>query len=276
VKFRRSHKAKRYREIEGKIKRVTVKHKASGWYASLNYEVEIEQPDTVAITPENSIGVDLGSIDLVTTSRGKKIVNPRHYRNLECKLKREQRKLSRKQLGSNNRLKQKQKVARLHERIADSRNDALHKLSRQLMDENQAIFCEDLNVKGMAKGNMGKSVSDAAWGELVRQLKYKAAWAGKILLQVGRFYASSQICSACEYKFTELSRSERSWTCPNCGVVHDRDVNAAVNIHREGLKYVAAGLSETLNACGQPVRPSKRARLVEARISRLEPGKCQN
>ncbi|MCI0708831.1 MAG: transposase [Chloroflexi bacterium] len=265
VKFRRSHKPKRYREIEGTIKRATVKYKASGWYVSLNCEVDIEQPDPVDITPDNSIG-----IDLVTTSDGEKFTNPRHYRKLERKLKREQRKLSRKQPGSNNRLKQKQKVARLHERIANRRKDTLHKLSRQLIDENQAIFCENLNVKGMAKGNMGKSVGDAAWSELVRQLKYKAQWAGKPLLQVGRFYASSQLCSACQYQHTELAPSERRWTCPNCGVEHDRDINGAINIHTEGLKqYVAAGLSETLNACGETVRPAKRARLAEARISRL-------
>lgn len=270
VKFRRSPKPKRYREIAGTIKRATVRHKASGWYVSLNCEVEIEKPDPVAITPDNSVGIDLGSIDLVATSSGEKIANPRHYRKLERKLKREQRKLSRRQLGSNNRHKQKQKVACLHERIANRRNDTLHKITRQLIDENQAICCEDLNVKGMARGNMGKSVGDAAWSELVRQLRYKAQWAGKPLIQVGRFYASSQLCSGCGYKYTDLKRSERVWTCPNCSGEHDRDVNAAINIHAEGLKlYVAAGLSETQNACGQPVRPSTRARLGEARISRF-------
>ncbi len=205
------------------------------------------------MTPEDSIGIDLGSIDLVTTSRGEKFANPRHYRTLERQLKREQRKLSRKQPGSNNRRKQRQKVARLNEQIANRRQDVLHKLSRQLIDENQAIFCEDLNVKGMTRGNMGK----AGWGELVRQLKYKAQWAGKTCLQIDRFYASSKLCSACDYKYIELARSERSWTCPNCGVEHDRDINAAINIQKEGLKqYVAAGLSETENACGETVRPA--------------------
>lgn len=264
VKFRRSHKPKRYREIEGTIKRATIKHQASGWYASLTCEVTVEKPEPVQVTPDNSIGIDLGSIDLVTTSAGEKFTNPRHYRTQERKLKREQRKLSRKQHGSNNYRWQKQKVARLHEQIANRRLDALHKLSRQLIDENQAVFCEDLNVKGMAKGNMGKSIGDVGWGELVRQLKYKARWAGKPCRQIDRFYASSKLCSACEYKYTALARSETSWICPNCGAVHDRDINAAINIH-----HVAAGLSETQNACGETVRPDKQARLGEARISRL-------
>lgn len=262
VRFRKS------REIEGAIKRATISRRASGWYISFNCEVSIEVPEQAPITTENSVGIDLGSIDLVTTSRGEKSVNPRHYRKLERKLKREQRRLSRKQKGSNNRLKQKQRVARLHERTANRRKDCLHKISRKLVDENQAIFCEDLNVLGIAKG-LGKSVGDAGWGELLRQLKYKSAWAGKTFLQIGRYFPSSKLCSECGCKHSELERSARTWICPACGVEHDRDWNAAVNIHQEGLKYVAAGHVETKNACGELVRPAKRARLGEARISRL-------
>lgn len=262
VRFRKS------REIEGTIKRATISRKASGWYIAFNVECVVPDPVSEAVTPENSVGIDLGSIDLVTTSRGEKAANPRHYRKLERKLKRQQGALSRKQLGSNNRLKQKQRVSRLHERIANRRKDCLHKLSRQLVDENQAIFCEDFNVLGIAKG-LGKSVGDAGWSELVRQLKYKAEWTGKTFLQIGRYFPSSKLCSDCGCKYAELERSARSWVCPFCGSVHDRDVNAAVNIHREGLWYVAAGYAETKNACGQTVRPAKRARLGEARISRL-------
>jgi putative transposase len=269
VRFRRSH------EIEGTIRRATISHKASGWYISFNCEVEIAVPQPAEITPENSIGIDLGSIDLVTTSLGDAIPNPRHYRKLEQKLKREQRRLSRKKLGSNNRLKQKQRVAHLHEQIANRRKDCLHKLSRRLVDENQAIFCEDLNVLGIAKG-LGKSVGDAAWGEFLRQLEYKSEWAGKTFLQIGRYFPSSKLCSECGCKHAELERSARTWVCPSCGVVHDRDVNAAVNIHREGLAILTAGHAARINACGEPVRPAKRARLGEARISRLEAGKCQS
>ena len=271
VRFRKSC------EVEGVIKRATISRKASGWYVALNCEVKLSKPAKGAVTAENSIGIDLGSIDLVTTSRGEKIPNPRHYRKLERKLKREQRRLSRKKLGSNNRLKQKQKVGRLHEQIANRRKDCLHKISRRLVDENQAIFCEDLNVLGIAK-RMGKSVGDAGWSELVRQLKYKSEWAGKTVLQIGRYFPSSKKCSRCGYKHTELELAERTWVCPNCGRVHDRDVNGAVNLHREGLAHlkvlVAVGHTEIAqtkfgtNACGELLRPAKRARLGEARISR--------
>lgn len=273
VAFRCSAKSKRYREIVGSIKRATISHKASGWYISILTEQQVEAPQLVPVTQANSIGIDLGSIDLVTTSRGEKITNSRHYRALERKLKRAQRALSRKQRGSHNHRKQQQRVAALHEQIVNRRMDGLHRISRRLVDENQAIMCEDLNVRGIAKG-LGKSVGDAAWGELVRQLKYKTAWAGKRVVQVGRYFPSSKLCSACGHKHSELARSAREWRCPGCGAAHDRDVNAAINIHREGLKYVAAGLSETQNACGQMVRPrqaklAQRARLGEASISRL-------
>ncbi|MBL8130243.1 MAG: transposase [Anaerolineae bacterium] len=268
VAFRRAHQAKRYREIVGTIKRATVSHKASGWYVSLLTEQTLEDPQPVPISADNSVGVDLGSIDLVVTSAGVKLANPRHYRTAERRLKREQRKLSRKQRGSHNWHKQKQKVARLHERIANRRLDSLHRLSCQLIRENQAVFCEDLNVLGIAR-RMGKSVGDAGWGELLRQLEYKAAWAGKTFVQIGRYFPSSKTCSACGYQHRELTLAERRWTCPACDTCLDRDVNAAVNIHREGLKYVAAGRTETQNACGETVRPARRARLREARIPRL-------
>jgi len=268
VAFRRSPKRNRYREIVGTIKQATIRHKASGWYVSIVTQQEGADPKAVEITQTNSVGLDLGSIDLVTTSAGMKYPNPRYYRKTESKLQRTQRKLSRKQKGSNNYHKQRQRVARLHEKIANRRLDTLHKLSRQLVDENQAIFCEDLNARGIAK-RMGKSVGDAAWGEFVRQLKYKTKWRGKTCVQVDRWFASSQICSGCGHQNTDLKLSERIWKCPRCGRLHDRDFNAAINLHDEGLKYVAAGLSETLNACGETVRLSQSARLAEARISRL-------
>jgi putative transposase len=141
-------------------------------------------------------------------------------------------------------------------------------LSSQLVRENQAVFAEDLNVAGIAR-RMGKSAHDAGWSELLRQLKYKTAWQGKTFVQIGRYFPSSKTCSCCGYKHSDLKLSERTWTCPSCGMLLDRDVNAAINIHTEGLKVVAAGQTETKNARGEPVRPSTRARLAEARISRL-------
>lgn len=261
-------------EIEGVIKRATIRKRVSGWSVSLLCEIKIAAAPFVEVTPENSLGIDLGSVDLVTSSRAEKIPNPRHYRSTELKLKREQRRLSRKQMGSNNQCKQKRKVALLHERIANRRKDCLHKISRQLVDENQAIFAEDLNVLGIAK-RMGKSVGDAGWSELVRQLHYKSKWAGKTFLRIGRYCPSSKKCSCCGFVHHELELSERTWLCPACGVLLDRDVNAAINIHREGLVTLAAGHADRINACGEPIGPAKRARLGEARISRLEGVKCQ-
>jgi putative transposase len=188
----------------------------------------------VAVTGENGIGIDLGSIDLVTLSSGEKIANPRHYRKVERRLKRAQRVKSRCKSGNQRCAKAKQRVAALHERIANRRHDDLHRISRQLVDENQAIFCEDLNVLGIAK-RMGKSAHDAGWSELVRQLEYKAYWADKTFYQVGRCFPSSKTCSCCGCKHIELALSQRTWTCPEYGAWLDRDVNAAVNIHREGL-----------------------------------------
>jgi len=256
------------RPIKGRIKRATIRYQASGGSISFNVEIRQKVKARLAITAENSTGVDLGSHDLVATSGGEKVVNQRHYRQTERKLKRAQRALSRKQKGSKNRLKQKRRLARIHEQIAARRQDDLHKISRQLVDENQAIFCEDLNVLGIAK-RLGKSVGDAGWSELVRQLKYKSRWAGKTLLQVGRYFPSSKLCSTCGCKYDGLTLAERSWTCPDCGTWHDRDINAAINIHREGLKHLAVGHTERQNACGETIRPALRARLGEARISRL-------
>jgi putative transposase len=274
VWLRRSSKPKRYREIEGTIKRATIRRKASGWYVSLLCEIELTEPESGVVTPENSVGIDLGSIDLVTLSSGEKIANPRHYRKAERRLKRAQRVKARRKPGSQRHAQAKQRVAQLHEQIANRRQDDLHQISRRLVDENQALFCEDLNVQGIAR-RLGKSVHDAGWSELVRQLAYKARWAGKTFYQIGRYFPSSMTCSCCLYKHSDLTLSERIWACPSCGAVLDRDLNAAINIHREGLRHLAAGQSERQNARGAPIRPARRARRGEARISRLKPGKCQ-
>ena len=158
-------------------------------------------------------------------------------------------------------------MALLHERIANTRHDTLHKLSSRLIRENQAVMVEDLNVKGIAK-RMGKSAHAAGWAELVRQLTYKAGWAGKTVVKIDRFYPSSKRCSGCGCKQVELLLSERIWHCSSCGTEHDRDVNAAVNILHEGLRILAAGHAESQNARGQRIRLSKRAALGETRISR--------
>lgn len=259
ARFRKS------REIEGVIKSATISHKASGWHISFNCEVEIADPVPCPITESNSVGVDLGSIDLVTLSNGDKVSNPRHFRRIQTRLKRAQRIKSRRKPGSNRYAKARHHVAVIYEHITNCRVDTLHKLSRQLIDENQAIFCETLNAQGIAR-TLGKSVYDAAWGQLVYQLEYKAAWAGKTVIKVNRFFPSSKLCSNCGYKHIDLDRSDRSWLCPSCGTLLDRDVNAAINIKQEGLRLLAAGYAESENAHGQPVRPAIRAGLVEVRI----------
>lgn len=235
------------RDIEGTIKSATVSQRPSGWYVS----ILCETPDTQsksgeAPTLENSVGIDVGVSALLVESNGHKVPALRAYRKLERKLKREQRKLSHKQKGSNNRFKQQWQVARLHERVADMRGDYSHKQSTRLVSENQAIFAEDLNVKGMMKNRkLAKSIADASMGQLLTMLEWKVKREGKTFHKIDRWYASSKLCSCCGHKLSDLPLSVREWTCPECGVKHDRDVNASINILLEGLRQVGAGHSQT-------------------------------
>lgn len=249
VRFRKS------REIEGEIKRATVRRKASGWYISVVCEIEIE-PEQTEPTPGGVVGIDLGLNDFAVMSDGERTPNPRHLRRLERKLAREQRTLSRRQRGSNRYRKQREKVARLHERVRDARADFLHKLSHRLVSENQGIVVEDLSIKGMARTRLAKSVHDAGWGEFLRQLEYKCQWQGKTFHQIDRWFPSSRIHNGCGVKNT-ISLSDRSFVCCGCGEVVDRDLNAAQNIKHQGLidlGIVAVGHTETQNARGETVR----------------------
>lgn len=248
VHFRKS------REIEGVIKRATVRHKESGWYVSI--QVEIEQPDlpTMKPTPATTVGVDLGLNQFLVPSEGQSIANPRHLRKAERKLARAQRTFSRRTRGSNRYRKQREKIAKLHERVSNARKDFLHKLSRQLVNENQAIIAEDLSVKGLARTRLAKSVHDAGWGEFLRQLAYKCEWEGKTFHQIDRFFPSTKTCNNCGQIHT-LSLSDRRFVC-DCGYSANRDRNAARNIKAKGLSElnVAAGQTETLTARGGAVR----------------------
>ena len=236
------------RELQGTIKSAAVSQRPSGWYVSILCEL----PDTLDLSPieptiENSVGIDVGISSYLVESNGHKTTALNAYRKLERKLKREQRRLSRKQKGSKNRFKQHLRVARLHERIANMRKDYAHQHSTRLVSENQSVFAEDLNVKGMMKnGRLAKSLADASMGQLLTMLAWKAKCAGKTFLKIDRWYPSSKTCSCCGYKLDELKLSVREWTCPACRSRHDRDINAAINIQIEGLRQVAAGHTETL------------------------------
>lgn len=203
---------------------------------------------------DHDTGIDLGLSAFAVLSDGTKIHSPRFLRRAEKKLKRLQRELSRKAKGSKNRAKARIKVARRHAKVADRRRDWHHKASTQIIRDNQAVFVEDLAVSGLGRTRLAKSVYDAGWSAFVDMLEYKAALHGRTFAKVDRAFPSSQICSACGLRDGPKPLHVREWTCGECGTVHDRDHNAARNILYEGRRIVAAGRTETPNACGAPVR----------------------
>lgn len=237
-----SVKIKQHRDIPSgyKLKSVTVSQTPSGkYYASVlfKYENQVQEVEV-----HNVIGLDFSMKELYVDSNGNEPAYPRYYRKSEKKLKREQRKLSLMQKGSANRNKQRLKVAKLHEKVSNQRKDFLHKQSRQIANAYDLVSIEDLDMKAMSQClNFGKSVSDNGWGMFTAFLRYKLEKAGKRLVKVDRFFASSQTCSVCGFKYSGTKDlSVREWTCPNCGVHHNRDVNAAINIMNEGLRLTFA------------------------------------
>jgi putative transposase len=214
------------------------------------YFVSILVEEDIAHLPQTdaSIGADLGLKSFVVTSDGEAIGNPTFFRTDEKKLAQAQRRHAKKQKGSKNRAKARRRVARLHARIADRRRDFLHQLSTRLIRENQTICVESLQVKNMVKNpKLSKAISDVGWSEFVSQLDYKAQWYGRHLVKIDKWYPSSKRCFACGHILDSLALDIRAWTCPECGAHHDRDINAAQNIHAVGLT-----VSE---ACGEAVRP---------------------
>ena len=198
-------------------------------------------PTLLPVT-DKKVGIDVGIKDLFITSDGFKSGNPRHTAKYAAKLAKYQRRLAKKKLGSQNRLKAKVKVARIHAKISDCRSDSLHKLSHRLVNENQVICAENLAVKNMIKNpKLAKPIADASWGEFTRQLAYKANWAGRTYVEIDRFFPSSKRCSCCGFVKDKLLLDVRSWQCPECGTTHDRDLNAARNVLAAGLAVLAFG-----------------------------------
>lgn len=218
---------------------VTVsKDRAGRYFVSCLCEFE---PTLLPVT-DKKVGIDVGIKDLFVTSEGFKSGNPRHTAKHAAKLAKYQRRLAKKKLGSKNRLKAKRKVARVHAKISDCRADNLHQLSRKLINENQVVCAENLAVKNMIKNpKLAKHIADASWGEFTRQLEYKAAWAGRTYVEIGRFFPSSKRCSCCGFVKDNMPLDVRSWECPECGTAHDRDINAARNILAAGLAVLAFG-----------------------------------
>ena len=228
---------KMHRDFEGTIKSITVSMTTDNkYYMSLLVEEENKPKKPT----DGMIGLDLGIKDLIVDSNGKKYKNHKYLTKSQDKLAREQRKLSKMVKGSNNRNKQRIKVARLHKKINNQRNDYLHKLSKKIIDENQVIVLEDLKVKDMEQNNkLARNITDASWSRLVSMLTYKANWYGRTVIKVPSNYPSSQLCSICSYQNSiTKSLNIRKWVCPECGTVHDRDINAAKNILSKGIEIL--------------------------------------
>ncbi|GAB3019308.1 IS200/IS605 family element RNA-guided endonuclease TnpB [Niabella terrae] len=240
-KFKDGIKIIEHRELKGEVKHCTVSKTPTGkYFVSILCEVQ-HQP----LKPtKKQVGIDLGIKDFAVTSDGIRFKNNYHLKRYESQLAKAQKHLSRKVKGSSSRNRQRLKVAAIHEKVANTRLDLLHKVSTQIINAYDIICLEDLNVKGMmANHKLAKHIADASWGSFVRLLEYKASWNDKRIIKINRFYPSSKTCNECGYIHQTLHLSERQWTCPN-GHILDRDFNASKNILAEGIRIIGAELSD--------------------------------
>jgi len=236
------------RAIMGDIKTVTVaKTPTDKYYVSILVDTKKALPEKKTIDPDKTVGIDLGLTHFIILDNGDKFDNPRFLREHLDRLKYLQRKASRKQKGSKNRKKANKLVAAQHEKIGNKRNDYLQKLSTKLVGDNQATtFCiENLAVANMVKNHkLALSISDASWSEFIRMLKYKSEWAGKNVIEIGRFEKSTKTCFCCKQVNETVDLADRIWTCQGCNTTHDRDINAAKNIKEMGLSEAGRGTSK--------------------------------
>lgn len=250
-KLKQPIKARIHRKVEGKLKSITLSRTVTGeYYASLLHEDGQEAPAPIqSLNAVQVLGLDMGLTHIAIDSNGTKKPNPRFLKKASANLRRKQKALSRCKKGSKGRAKARLKLAKAHQRLANARADFQHKLSRHVIDENQAVIVETLKVKNMLKNRkLSKHIADASWSGLIQKLEYKAKEQGKHLIKIDQWFASSKTCSCCGHKLEELSLNVRDWHCPACSTQRDRDINAALNIKAQGiLKLKAAGLSVSAN-----------------------------
>lgn len=263
-KFKEGIKIKLHRDLVGTIKQATVSFTPTGkYFVSILCETGEDLPSRPKVTEENSVGIDLGIKDFLVTSEGEVIDNPKFLRNSIDRLKVLQRRASKKQKGSSNRKKANKRVAVLHEKITNQRQDFLHKISTKLIRENQTVCLEDLGISNMMKNhNLAQSISDVSWGEFNRMIEYKADWYGVNILRIGRFTPSSKTCE-CGSINKELTLSDRIWECKICGRVNERDLLAANNIKKFALK--------DYSGVGRTVEPAEMSTLVESMKQEAQP-----
>lgn len=236
--------ARLHREITGTLKSITLSRSATGkYYAALLCDDGIEAATKPALI-SNVTGLDMGLVHFAIESDGNKIANPRHLINASHNLRRKQKALSRKKKGSANRRKARKQLAAVHERVANARADFQHKLSRAIVDENQAVIVETLKAANMMKNHhLARAIGDAGWSGFIAKLEYKATEKGVHLVKLDQWFASSKTCHCCGHKMSEMALHKRIWQCAECGIEHDRDINAAINIYHKGIfELQAAGL----------------------------------